>query len=311
VLLDDPDPELRRAAFTSLALAGERESVSLFMGRLAWPRDRVDARAALVRYGDRITGTLGDALDDPQLPLRSRREIPRVLALIGTQAAAFSLLRGIGRPRDAVLLQRTFWALTRIRKEDDRVVLPEPIARRHVRDEVAVYLRLLVQGHAAAQLPGGPAQGLLTRALAERLAQSRELVFRGLALLYPPRDLLRAHRGFVSPNPRIRAQSLEYLETALLSGDLEAVRPLLDNSPEAERARHAAARVGLVAAPVSAILRELGGSEDRWLRACALYTIGELGLVEAAEPLTVALRAPDPIVRETAAWARRRIEEPA
>jgi HEAT repeat protein len=311
VLLDDPDPELRRAAFTSLALAGERESVPLFMGRLAWPRDRADARAALVRYGDRITGTLGDALDDPRLPLRSRREIPRVLALIGTQAAAFSLLRGIGRPRDPVQLQRTFWALTRIRKENDRVVVPEPIARHHVRDEVTVYLRFLVEGHAAAQLPAGPAQSMLTRVLGERLAQSRELVFRGLALLYPPRDLLRAHRGFVSPNPRIRAQSLEYLETALLSGDLEAVRPLLDSSPEGERVRHAASRVGLAGAPLSEILRELAASDDRWLRVCALYAIGELGLVDAAEPLMVALRAPDPVVRETAAWARRRIQEPA
>jgi HEAT repeat protein len=311
VLLDDPDPELRRAAFTSLAVAGERESVPLFVGRLGWPRDRADARAALVRYGDRIAGMLGDSLDDPQLPLRSRREIPRVLALIGTQTAAFSLLRGTSRPRDPVLLQRTFWALTRIRKADDRVVLPEPIARRHVRDEVAVYLRLLVQGHAAAQLAAGPARSLLTRGLGERLAQSRELVFRGLALLYPPRDVLRAHRGFVSPNPRIRAQSLEYLETALLSRDLEAVRPLLDTSPEGERVRRAAVRLGLADAPLSAILRELGSSEDRWLRICALYAIGELGLAEAAEPLVSALRAPDPVVRETAAWASRRMEAPA
>jgi ATP/ADP translocase/HEAT repeat protein len=311
VRLDDPDPVVRRAAFTSLAQAGERESVPLLVGRLAWPRDRADVRQALVTYGDRIVGTLGDALDDPHVPLAARREIPRVLALIGTQAAAFSLLRGIGHPRDVVLLQRTFWGLTRIRKNDDRIALPEPFARARIHEEVDVYLRILVQGARVADLPEGGARRLLARALAERLTQSRERVFRGLALLYAPRDLLRAHRGLISRNPRIRAQSLEFLDTVLLTADREVVRPLLDQGPEEDRVRRAASRVGLAGAPASAVLRELCASGDPWLRACALHAVGDLGFKDATDPVAAALRAPDPIVRETAAWARRQIEEPA
>jgi HEAT repeat protein len=86
---------------------------------------------------------------------------------------------------------------------------------------------------------------------------------------------------------------------------------LFDTAMEEDPVRVAAAENGLGDVPISTILRELCSSEDRWLRACALHAIGELRLGEIAEPLAAALRAPDAVVRETAAWAQRRIEEPA
>src|SRR5262245_8874604 len=69
VHLDDPDPNLRRAAFQSLPLLGARESIALLVGRLAWPRDRKEARDALAVFGSRAVGTLGDYLADAGVPL--------------------------------------------------------------------------------------------------------------------------------------------------------------------------------------------------------------------------------------------------
>src|SRR5262249_53399972 len=94
--LDDPDPDVREAAYRSLALSAGRESVPLLVGRLAWPQHRAFAREVLVALGGRIVGALGDDLADPGTPARVRREIPRVLADIGGQHAAHGLLRAAG-----------------------------------------------------------------------------------------------------------------------------------------------------------------------------------------------------------------------
>src|SRR6185436_10668116 len=135
----DPDVDVRHAAYRSLALAGRRDAVPLLIGRLAWLRDRLFAREALAAYGDRIVGALGDDLADPRTPFRCRREIPRVLADIGTQDAAHALLRAAADTGDPTLMQRTLWALDRIRKRDATVTLPPAVVDRHLGDDTAAY----------------------------------------------------------------------------------------------------------------------------------------------------------------------------
>jgi len=66
------------------------------------------------------------------VPVRSRREIPRVLAALGTQDAAHSLLRAATSATgrwSSVPLWRT---LDRIRKHDATVTLPAPVVERHL-----------------------------------------------------------------------------------------------------------------------------------------------------------------------------------
>jgi HEAT repeat protein len=307
VHLDDPDPDLRHAAYQSLPLLGSRESIALLVGRLAWSRDRKEARDALAAFGSRAVGTLGDYLADAGVPLGVRREIPRVLATIGGQDALFSLVRGARERGDAVLMQRTLWAMTRIRKQNEDVVVPLSIVDPQVREEVGTYLRLLVR-RSATEGSSVPGVRLLRQALGERVAQSRERIFRRLALTYPPRDMLRAHRGLIAPSPRVRAQSMEFLETVLSPRHKFLLGPLFDDAPEAERAARGATLLGVPRPTLAALISELvGDPSDRWLRACAFYVAGELRLAEVKERLEDGLASSDGIVREAAARTSQRL----
>jgi HEAT repeat protein len=40
-----------------------------------------------------------------------------------------------------------------------------------------------------------------------------------------------------------------------------------------------------------------------WIRSCAIYAAGKLGLSQTAEGIEAALSADEPAIRETAAWA--------
>lgn len=306
--VDDPEPETRRAAYRSLGQAAERESIPFLAGRLAWVRDRKEAGDALASYGERAVGTLGDFLLDPHVPLRVRRAIPRVLAQIGGQHALHELLRTRDCRDDAVLRQRTSWAMTRIRKTDPRVVVAPALVDRQLYAEVAAYLLLLVQRAAAARADG-PAGVLLGRALTERIAQSRERIFRGLALAYAPREMLRAHRGLVSTSARIRALSMEYLDTTLSAEHRALLAPLLDDASDDVRARSAAGRLGRPVPTPATVVGELLDADDRWLRTCALFAVGALRLGELAARIPPDDVPADAVLRETALWARRQLEE--
>ena len=63
-------------------------------------------------------------------------------------------------------------------------------------------------------------------------------------------------------------------------------------------------------------LRELAVDPDdywqqAWLRTCAAYAIGYLGVSELAGELAQLQQDPDPVVRETAVWGMQRLQQPS
>jgi AAA family ATP:ADP antiporter len=83
-LLNDDSVDVRRYAIDSAAKLRKREFVPSLIEALGNPRTRMDARAALEKYGTKITGTLADYLDDPEVSLELRKEVIAALSHIGT-----------------------------------------------------------------------------------------------------------------------------------------------------------------------------------------------------------------------------------
>jgi hypothetical protein len=104
-LLHDTDPRVRREAIIACSRLSLRASVPALISHLRTAQLRDVARAALVTFGNRAVGTIGDYLVDDTVPLPIRRELPLVLAAVGTREAANELLRA-PYPTDAVLLLR-------------------------------------------------------------------------------------------------------------------------------------------------------------------------------------------------------------
>ena len=96
----------------------------------------------------------------------------------------------------------------------------------------------------------------------------------------------------------------------LYAGDVE--RPAgdiwdLDEDWDSERERLAVALFGTEPVTREATLDQLLRSREPWLLACGLYVIGKARIGCHRERVLELRRSLDPVVRDTAAWAARRL----
>ena len=108
------------------------------MSRIADSRLRHDVRQALIQYGDRIVGTLGDYLHDPKESLRVRANIPKVLSEMNSQEAVNALVRSLPR-LDPFLGHRAIKALNKMRVRFPRLSFADDAIDLAILDELRDY----------------------------------------------------------------------------------------------------------------------------------------------------------------------------
>jgi len=302
-LLRDRNLPVRRAALRSAGVAERRTHVPVLIEALGAAETEEPARFALARLADRVVGTLGDYLADSSVAAPIRHALPRVLGDIHSQESVNALFRCRERG-DVRLAYRILKAANRLRVSGARLEFPRRRITEEIEYDVRGFLFALVHYRACPIGRGRSAERLLCMALNERMEQALNRVFRRLGLLYPPEELLAAYRGVVSDHPRLRGNALEYLENALTLEHRALVMPLVDDSGDEGRLRVAEIRYGMRFASFESTLEAILGQEDPWLRACALYVVGarkERSLLPFVES---SLSTVNPLVRETASWAR-------
>lgn len=303
-LLTDSDLPVRTAAIRGAGRAQRRTHVPILIDALGARATEHDARFALATLGERVVGTLGDYLGDPTVPVATRHAIPRALGEIHTQSSVDALFR-LREREDARLAYRMLKAANRIRSSGAEVVFPRMLVTEDIEFDVRSHLFALVHYRSS---PIGRAQQsaerLLCVALNERMEFALDRVFRRLALLYPPGDVLAAWQGVRSSQPRLRGNAIEYLENALAQDHRRLVVPLVDDSGDAARLRLANQSYGYRPGRFEDTLAALLQSDDTWLCACALFVVGrrkERALMPLVETNLATLNT---LVRETATWAR-------
>lgn len=264
--LDDGDPSVRRVALTAVGQGRYLELAPKLLRFLTWRDDRRVVREALAALGDDVVPLLAATLDDRTRALSLRLQLPRVLRLVGTQAALDALLFSNAQD-DPSLHFRIGIALAQLNEEHpDLRVDPErrlaALQRRH-----DVYVRLIEPYRDARAALGDEA--LLTRVLGDRLDQALELAFWLLGLAHDERTLRRAHFHLVGRDSRRRAWALEYLDNVLTDEE----RALVSQQVEAH---HRALPWG-AAARFPGHLGELCKSDDLVLRACARAVARRVG----------------------------------
>lgn len=279
------------AACVEVVAARERHAVPVLLSSLTGDvRDLV--RNTLVQLGDDVAGTLGDTLADERVPLRVRRDVAIVLGRMATQAALAQLWR-VPRTAPRGLRLLALRGLGAARK----AAIPLAVDESDVRRDLHLDLQQLERRREQASQLGadaGPEIGLLARALDEAAASARELLFRRLALIYPAREMMRAHRGISSGDDRIRAFALEYLEATLTPVDRDRLLPAL--------------RGGEATPPAStqSLVETLAMDQDVWIATLAVHALGTW----RAASLRAIVAAPvtqDAIYQETARWALARL----
>jgi AAA family ATP:ADP antiporter len=329
--LDDPDPSVAREGIYAVRRLVERLGFNpLYLPRLVSllqnRRLKLDAREALVSFGDEAVPILAHFMKDREESIFVRRSLPKTLARIGGPQAVSALVDSLIDAEDAFLRAQIVEALAIEREEVHRLGASSRIEQA-IETEAQRYLgrlsELLTVGgdetRLEAPLPQWDwrDQNLLAQMLAEKMEDHLRTLFGLLALLYPPKDVWAAHRSLLSGKRILRTHALEYLENRLTGAVRRRVFAVIGDVTVKEKLRVASREFGVerlsLEKAVSRLLDEgrNGDADARALSVAALYTVYTDQLTEVF-PLVSSLveGSRDPLVRETAAWVKERVGQP-
>ena len=314
-LLADEDPEVVRAAVRAAGKLRKRRVAPALIGLLGDARVRDEAAQALVAMGDRILGALRDQLTDGNAALAGRLEIPAVLARIGGSGAASALEENL-LESEPELRFRTICALNDLRKDQPAAAIDPVRLRAALGFEMMLHCRtnqiLAVAGHGRVAVPGAAPPTEVLRRLEENQEQEIERIFRLLSLLLPDIDFRNAHYGLRSSDVTARDHAIEFLELALDRDMRKTLVPLLDPAASLdERVLPILTRTGLETPTAAELVAALVESDDPWLKACGLSSVGSLDLTDFAAQVDACLDAEDELLREAARAAKKRLAEAA
>jgi AAA family ATP:ADP antiporter len=264
------------------------------------------AADALAALGPPVAPGLRARLADPATPVPVRREIPDLLLRVDDPREAAAALAEHLLESDTTLRFRVIAALNKLQRDHPAVRLDEDLIETALAAEIVGHYRSYQV--AAGLGPEVEADDGVGRGLREAMSQEVERIFRLLGLLFPGHDLQSAHVGLQSRDRVVHDHALDFLDTVLKPGMRHLLVPLLDSEvSHGERVRLANRLVGVTVASRDEAVSALAGSGDPWLRSCAAYAIGALGLKTLEAELDSWSDDPDPLLRETVRQAKLRL----
>jgi AAA family ATP:ADP antiporter len=303
-LLADDTPEVLRPALVAMGTLQRDDLVKLALRPLATPDLHADALAALVQVGESAVPKLGDYLTDASIPPDVRREIPIVLAHIGTLASRRILTDDLLEP-DVIMRFRVIAALNKLHQLHPEVEMDTRAIEMVLTAEIMGHYRSYqILGTLGDVFDGDP----VALALKQSMDHEVERIFRLMQLRWPDQDMYSAYVGLRSQNPSVRANALEFLDNILQPYMRSLVVPLLDSQvPQQERVDLANRLLGTTVDTQEQAVAALVASDDPWMRASGAYAIGMLKMTALAPELDKLASSDDPLLRETVRAAREKL----
>lgn len=263
------DPRIQSEA---IAAAGRLKAPTLLPDIIDFLSNRLQrssAREAIVAYGEAALPQLSKRFADRSTPLRIREAIPRVVAWIASSNSSDILMRGIEDADDRVRFA-SLRALGRLRaKHPDLVPGAEAITRR-LQEEIRKAYRY--QEWMQSVSPNDDTR-LLHHTLKEKSRKTIDRIFRLLAMKHPPAELFAASRALLSPNARVRANAIEYLDNLLEGRHKKLVLGLVEERASLDQVRRRLHEQDLEPHSWPELLRHQARHPDDWLAAIAVYTV--------------------------------------
>jgi AAA family ATP:ADP antiporter len=304
-LIADPASAVTRVAISSTGKLRKDSLVPELISLLATADFAKESAEALAQYGDAVVGRLSDGIGSAGLRIEIRREIPLVLATIGTPAAAQALHENLLEP-DTSLRFKIISALNKLQRSHPDIKFDQQLLETVLAAEILGHYRSyqILQALEWQSSSRDPVHS----ALKESLQQELERIFRLLSLLFPQLELHSVYLGLQSENKTVHDNALEFLENVLKSRLRSVLVPLLDGRVSARERADLADR--LVHAKIEnreQAVTALVLSDDPWLKSCGAYAIGSFGLLSLEKELDRCLEHQDPLLRETARAAKLRL----
>ncbi len=306
-LLYEHDSRVVQEAIRSARTMGAADGLFLpgLMSLLGHRALKRDARDTLVGYGETVVSALNHALRDQREHIWLRRHIPNTLALIPAQASMDALVGSLEEP-DGFLRYKAIAAIERLTRDRPAIQCPRDVVEKRLMAETARFCNCLTLHHNLLPL-GHEAQGsLLGQALTDKMARALDRTYRLLGLLYQVDDIAAARYTIEHGDARRRARAIEYLDNVLSGPVRRRVLPILDDTPIAEKVRHANTVLKTRPRDVEDTLAQLVHDDDPVVAASAIHFAARRQTWTIGDDLDyIASRRSthDPVVVEAADWA--------
>lgn len=246
--LHNPSSSIRQRALMSLARSGRRKAIDRLVQLLEEEggATRHMATRALTSCGDAAVNPLIIALWSCDAEVR--RFVIQALGKIGTSPAHQALIHFL-----SLEAEEAYYDLVRVGKLE--------------------------------QLPQTNGVVILVQSLLDRVTQAKTNVLRVLHTVYGDRRGMRLILSNLNhPEPYVRASALEALEVRVDPSLIGGILPLFEHSRAEAVAEHGSSVFRLPSKQPIEVLFELASDRSKWLRACALYAMGQVA-GEKALPL--------------------------
>jgi AAA family ATP:ADP antiporter len=308
-LMFDADVNVAQEAIRSAGRLGPAEGDYLFVPPLvSLLRNRLLKRAArevLVSYGGDVVDALAYFLSDPEEDIWVRRHVPGTLGLIPTQRSMDVLLSALEN-NDGFVRFKAGGAIERLQRTAPQLTVDRVVIERQILQECTRAFGALTLHHNLFVSGGLDATSVLSQALTEKYQRALSRIFRLLGLLYSPEDIHAVRTALRSPEARLRAGAMEYLDNLLTGEPRRRVMMLLEDMPAAERVRRGNAMFKTRVRDVEDTVAQLVHDDDQIIAAAAIQLVEQRQMWSLADDLEHALAHRDPrdwYVFEAASWA--------
>jgi ATP:ADP antiporter, AAA family len=261
-LLTDPDIEVRRVALLSAARRPSVELVEVLLPLLLLPELSYEARRAIAAIGAPALPCLERLLGGERGP-RAQALSARILARIASPGAVGALVT-IVKSSDQRLRDIGLQALSHVRVETDKPVLPRSVAHRLFLRELREYREFVGPSLSLAE-DASPEVRLLGETFRESAESALQRAMWALGCWYEPKPLFGAFERLKAREASAAAPALEYLGHVLPHRVFLHMSRIFEPGPS----RDSEAGMG-DGKPLADSIRMAWRSEDGWLRACAV-----------------------------------------
>ncbi|MFC2164873.1 HEAT repeat domain-containing protein, partial [Acidobacteriota bacterium] len=248
-LLRDNSPDVSKYAMESAAKLKHREYVPALMQKLNNPMTRDDAKAALVKYGSGIVGTLSDYMSDGSEKIELRQSVVEVLASIGNQEAVDFLLWELALNRSQID-KDIIDALDLIRSKEPDIQFEERAVKRNIFERSKVYYSELIAF--SEEIARDRIKNIKSSDMPDRFSKLISDIFKLLGLIYSHEDIAKAEQNIRAGTKEATAYAIEMLDNILKKDMKDVIFPLIENLTFFERV--ARCRILLASHPVFKVM---------------------------------------------------------
>jgi HEAT repeat protein len=296
-LLRDPDPLVRREALQSASKSRQPDLFPFLIQACDAPETSLAAGQALITIGVDVFPEVEAAFSQPDAPRQRLLTLARVIGRFGGPRAQ-ALLRSRIDSHDDQLRSHILRALSDggFRQKDKSATFSA------IRSEIDRAAWICA---AHADLDDADQTALLSAALRQSIAQSRERVLLLLSFAFDAHSILRVREAWLTGQSSQLAYALEIIDAQLPADWKPAILPLLEDlSPQDQLLRLAPIFPQARQSTQERLLALIDGSNARqpthWVRACAIFTAARLSARSCYDAIRLASTHSDPLIRDTA-----------